>query len=53
MIATIVPNLVGLVGYVTSSTDKGRCNVALTRGEAVEHLALRPVNVEEVDVLVD
>ena len=41
------PEFNGKTGTVLSSTEKGRCMVALHIGDKIEHLALRPINLEE------
>lgn len=43
------PEINGKLGHVLSSTDQGRCTVALQTGDKLEHLALRPINLEDVD----
>ena len=41
------PECNGKIGNVLSSTEKGRCMVAVHVGDKVEHLAIRPINLEE------
>ena len=43
------PEANGLVGYVLSASDNGRCTVAVKINEQLEQLALRPVNLRPVD----